>query len=94
MSKLYQNKWAGYETYFTPTFPVRTRKGEADAIGGYAITKVNGKWECRKAQYYTHSLRDEEHFPVVGNVKINILGYVMGAMLDALERRTDDDRNG
>ena len=90
MSKLYQNKWAGYETYFTPSFPVRTRKGEADAIGGYIITKVNGKWECRKGQYYTDSLRDEEHFPVVGNVKINILGYVMGEMLDALERRTDE----
>ena len=51
---------------------------------------MNGKWECRKGQYYTHDLRDEKHFPVVGNVKINILGYVMGAMLDALERRTDE----
>ena len=97
MSKLYQNKWAGYETYFTPTYPVkekksnvRTRKGEADAIGGYEITRVNGKWKCRKGQYYTHSLRDEEHFPVVGDVKINILEYVMGAMLDALGRRTDE----
>ncbi len=67
--------------------------------GGYTLRwedskwntyKVNGKWECRKGQYYTHSLRDEEHFPVVGNVKINILGYVMGEMLDALERRTDE----
>ena len=90
MSKLYQNKWAGYETYFTPIYPVRTRKREADAIGGYEITRVNGKWKCRKGQYYTYSLRDEEHFPVVGDVKINILGYVMGAMLDALERRTDE----
>ena len=25
----------------------------------------------------------------IGNVKIDILGYVMGEMLDALERRTD-----
>ena len=89
MSKLYQNKWAGYETYFTPTHPVRTGKNEADAMGGYEITNVNGKWECRKGQYYTHTMRDEEHFPVVGEVKINILGYVMDAMLDALKRRTD-----
>lgn len=90
MSKLYQIKWAVNETYFMPIYPVRTRKGEDDAIGGYIITKVNGKWECRKGQYYTRYLRNEEHFPVVGNVKINILGYVMGEMLDALERRTDD----
>ena len=93
MSKLYQNKWAGYETYFTPIYPVRTRKREDDAIGGYEIIKVNGKWKCRKGQYYIHSLRDEEHFPVVGNVKINILGYVMGEMLDALERRTDEPKS-
>jgi len=85
MSKLYQIKGTVNETYFMPIYPVRTGKGEADAI-----TKVNGKWECRKGQYYTHYLRDEEHFPVVGNVKINILGYVMGEMLDALERRTDE----
>ena len=90
MSKLYQNKWAGYETYFTPTYPVRTGRAEANAVGGYEITKIDGKWKCRKGQYYTYSLRDEEHFPVVGEVKINILGYVMGEMLDALERRTDE----
>ena len=90
MSKLYQNKWAGYETYFTPTHPVRTGRAEAKAVGGYEITKIDGKWKCRKGEYYTCSLRDEEHFPVVGEVKINILGYVMGEMLDALERRSDD----
>ena len=81
MGKLYQNKWAGYETYFTPCFPVRTRKSESDAIGGYEITNVDGKWICRKGQYYLHTMRDEEHFPVVGEVKINVLGYVMDTML-------------
>ena len=90
MGKLYQNKWAGYETYFTPCFPVRTRKNESDAIGGYEITNVDGKWKCRKGQYYLHTMRDEEHFPVVGEVKINVLGYVMDTMLNALERRTDE----
>lgn len=90
MGKLYQNRWAGNETYFTPTHPVRTGRAEADAIGGYEITKIDGKWKCRKGQYYTFSLRDEEDFPVVGEVKINILGYVMGEMLYALERRTDE----
>lgn len=90
MGKLYQNKWAGHETYFTPCFPVRTRKNEPDAIGGYEITNVDGKWKCRKSQYYLHTMRDEEHFPVVGEVKINVLGYVMETMLNALERRTND----
>lgn len=90
MGKLYQNKWAGHETYFTPCFPVRTRKNESDAIGGYEITNVDGKWKCRKGQYYLHTMRDEEHFPVVGEVKINVLGYVMDTMLNALERRTDE----
>ena len=90
MGKLYQNKWAGYETYFTPCFPVRTRKNESDAIGGYEITNVDGKWKCRKGQYYLHTMRDEEHFPVVGEVKINILGYVRDMMLEALKKRTDE----
>lgn len=90
MGKLYQNKWAGYETYFTPCFPVRTRKNESDAIGGYEITNVNGKWICRKAQYYNGPLKDNEDFPVVGKVKINILGYVRDMMLEALKKRTDE----
>ena len=90
MGKLYQNKWAGYETYFTPAYPVRTRKGESNAIGGYEVTKINGKWKCRKGSYYTHTIRDEEHFPVVGEVNINVLGYVRSAMLNALERRADE----
>ena len=89
MAKIYHNKWAGHETYFAPCFPVRTRKGESDATGGYAITNIDGKWECRKAQYYNYSLEDEEHFPVVGTVKINILGYVMDAMLHALGKEDE-----
>lgn len=81
MSKLYQNKWAGHETYFVPLHPVRTRKGEASAVGGYEIICIDGVWKCRKGSYYTHSLRDEEHFPVVGDVKIDILGYVKDKIL-------------
>ena len=62
MGKLYQNKWAGYETYFTPIYPVRTRKGEADAIGGYIITKVNGKWGFINPEGYPIGI-DEEPKP-------------------------------
>ena len=91
MGKIYQNKWAGYETYFTPTHPVRTREFESDAIGGYQITNVDGKWKCRKGQYYTHTIHDEEHFPVVGEVKINVLGYVMDAMLNALGMKGEQE---
>ena len=89
MGYLYQNKYAGYETYFTPLFPVRTRKKESSAIGGYEITNVNGEWICRKAKHYNHSLKDSENFPVVGKVKINILGYVRDTMLEALKRRSE-----
>ena len=81
MSKLYQNKWAGYEMYFVPLHPVRTCKGEAISVGGYEIICIDGVWKCKKGRYYTQSLRDEEHFPVVGDVKIDILGYVKDTML-------------
>ena len=81
MIKMYQNKWAGHETYFVPLHPVRTRKCESSAVGGYEIICIGGVWKCKKGSYYTHSLRDKEHFPVVGEVKIDILGYVMEKML-------------
>ena len=90
MPNIYQNKWAGYETYFMPMYPVRTRKGESEKIGGYKIMNVDGKWQCKKAQYYADSLKDEEHFPVVGKVNVNILGYVMDTMLKALNDREDE----
>ena len=81
MAKLYKNNWAGYETYFVPLYPARTARNEANAVSGYELTFIDGKWECRKGSYYCCSLRDEEKFPVIGDVKIDINGYVKGIML-------------
>ena len=92
MAKIYQNKYAGYETYFVPLYPVKTRGIEARKVGGYGITCVNGRWRCEKTEYYKMSLADEKAFPVVGEVRIDIEGYVRDAILDAIEeaeRRTE-----
>lgn len=85
MSKLYHNKWAGFETYFVP---LDTRR---ETVSGYEITYVMNEWLCRKATYYKSSLRDEEHFPVIGDVKIDIEEYVRKTMLDALSKRRTDE---
>ena len=92
MAKIYQNKYAGFETYFVPLYPVKTRGIEARKVGGYGITCVNGRWRCEKTEYCRLSLSDADSFPVVGNVEIDINRYVKDAILDALEmaeRRTD-----
>ena len=85
MAKLYQNKWAGNETYFAQAYPVKTRKSESPLVGGYEIIKIDGEWMCRKAMYYKDTLKDEEHFPCVGEVKINVNRYIRDTMLEALE---------
>ena len=90
MAKIYQNKYAGFETYFVPLYPVKTRGIEAKKIGGYGITCVNGKWRCEKAEYYKQALSDVESFPVVGEVKIDMNKYVKNAILDALMKRRAD----
>ena len=92
MAKIYQNKYAGFETYFVPLYPVKTRGIEASKVGGYGITCVNGRWRCEKTEYYRQTLSDANSFPVVGEVEIDINRYVKDAVLDALEmaeRRTD-----
>lgn len=64
-----QNLWAGHETYFVYMgFPVKTGRAEAKATGGYSITCVDGKWKFSRAHYYIQSLKDTEHFPIVGYV--------------------------
>ena len=90
MAKLYQNKWAGNETYFAQAYPVKTRKGGSPLVGGYEIIKIDGEWKCQKATYYKLSLLDKEMFPMVGEVKIDINGYVKNAILDALAERSEE----
>ena len=67
-----KNLWAGHETYFVYMgFPVRTGKCEAKATGGYGLVKLDDGWKFERATYYVHSLKDTEHFPVVGYIDIN-----------------------
>lgn len=90
MAKIYQNRNAGFETYFVPLYPARSARMEASKVGGFVITCINGRWRCAKAEYYKQTLSDKESFPVVGEVKIDIYGYVKNEILNALGRRTDD----
>ena len=67
-----KNLWAGHETYFVYMgFPVRTGKCEAKATGGYGLVKLDNGWKFEIAVYYVQSLKDTEHFPVVGYIDIN-----------------------
>lgn len=64
-----KNLWAGHETYFVYMgFPVHSGKAEAKKTGGYMLVNVDGKWHFERSQMYCHSLRDQEHFPVVGHI--------------------------
>jgi len=79
-----KNLWAGYETYFIYMgWPVRTRKGEAAATRGYTITNVDGEWRFRTSEYYTHSLQDREHYPIVGWIDLDKL--IADGVLQAIE---------
>ena len=88
---IFQNKWAGFETYFIyMNHPVRTGAREAPATAGYQITKLNGKWVLDKAQYYYQSLRDEEHFPQVGHIDLEEAKEVfIKAILDAIGKKEE-----
>lgn len=79
-----KNLWAGYETYFIYMgFPVRSGRCEASKVGGYSLSKINGKWQLERSQYYTNCIKDVEHFPVVGY--IDIKGAMTGAILAAIK---------
>lgn len=66
-----KNLWAGNETYFIYMgFPVRTGKMEARKVGGYSLSSANDEWKFRRACYYVNSLKDSEHFPVVGYIDL------------------------
>ena len=50
---------------------VRTGKCEAKATGGYGLVKLDDGWKFDRSVYYVQSLKDTEHFPVVGYIDIN-----------------------
>lgn len=81
-----KNLWAGHETYFVYMgFPVRSGKAEAKKTGGYSLVNVDGVWRFEKAQYYIHSLKDQEHFPVVGHIDFN--QTLIDGILNAIEKK-------
>ena len=62
-----RNLWAGHETYFIYMgFPAHSFKNESKKTGGYSLVNVYGEWKFSRSVYYVNSLKDTEHFPVVG----------------------------
>lgn len=85
-----KNLWAGHETYFVYMgFPVRSGIVEAKKTGGYKLTNVGGKWIFERTCHYCHSLRDQEHFPVVGFVDLE--KACIAATLKAIGRVSDEN---
>lgn len=90
MAKIYKNLWSGHEFYFVPTH-TGGRKGEAQVTFGYDVLNVNGEWRFSESGgFYSSDLKDQEHFPVVGNVKLDIGGYVISEVLKALRGEHDE----
>ena len=81
---IYKNICANRETYFLDMgFPIHSNKSEQRATGGYVVTKVNGEWVIRRADYFINSLRDRKYFPVVGTVDVDqlLLGEALQTIL-------------
>lgn len=78
-----KNNWASYETYFICQ-EKRRKFGMPDAISGYTLTNIDEKWLFDKASFYLDSLKDTEHYPVVGYldidklIKDNLLNIING----------------
>lgn len=62
---------------------------EASKVGGYGLSKIDGKWHFGRSQYYRQSLKDIEHFPVVGHIDLDKV--MVDAILSAIK---DGDGNG
>ena len=86
---IFKNLWAGYDCYFIYQCPGHSRKGEAAHAKGMCVHNAHGGWEIRRAEYYTHDLRDSEHFPIVGHIDVD--AYILAKVLDVHSRRTSDE---
>lgn len=83
-----KNLWAGYETYFIYMgFPVRVGRFEASKVGGYSLSKIDGKWRFERSQYYRQTIKDTEHFPIVGHIDLD--SVMVDAVLSAIK---DEER--
>lgn len=91
---IFKNLFAGHETYFVYMgFPVRTGKCEAKATGGYGLVKLDNGWKFERAMYYTHTLKDKEHFPVVGYIDMNrtMADAILQAVKDGFEPPKEEE---
>lgn len=77
--KIFKNNNINRRCYF-----VRMAKNKLLSTG-IDIEEFDGKWKIRYlAQYYNHTLEDEEHFPVVAHVDIE--NEIINSILSAVER--------
>ena len=71
---IYQNLWAGYETYFV-YLGKNNKFGQSPvATNVLQITKLGNAWRMDMAQYSLASItEDEEHYPRVGYIDVKEL---------------------
>lgn len=81
---VYQNKWAGNETYF-----VRIHTS-GDKMYGIGIYRHNDKWYIDwSTSYYTHGLKEHpERWPVVGKIKESDF---INLILTSIEQRNNNE---
>ena len=75
--KIYENVRAGYKCYF-----VKTSTG-GDFAFGTTLAKVHNKWELSDSHLCREDLKDESHYPLVGNINLNKV--IIEAILSAIE---------
>lgn len=82
--RIYRNLWASYETYFVKIGSARSEKRELPKTKFLKLTKIDEKWYVDIAEFYSQGIKDEEHFPVVGNV--NLKKVIIDAFMNALNK--------
>lgn len=90
---IFKNTFCNYECYFVYHGPAHTAKYEANAVSGYELLKFNNSdhWELKKGRYYIDTLKDEEHFPIIGYLDIDAL---IKTMLIQKVTEYENERNG
>lgn len=61
---------------------------EASKVGGYSLSKIDGKWDLKRSQYYRQHIKDIEHFPVVGHIDLDKV--VIDAILSEIKDGAGD----
>lgn len=79
--KVIKNLWAGYESYFVPM------SANKNVTSGICVSFID-KWRMRNVAFYTHDLKDREHFPVVCD--INLPQIIANEIEKALKERVSE----